>query len=395
VSPGPPSAEWIRALALSPFILLGYSYAVYPAILALLGWLRGDGRAQRPIPEPAGSPRVSVVLSAYNEEEVIAARIRNLLSLEYPADRMEILVGSDGSTDGTCQAVSAFPDSRIRLFAFPRRRGKAAVLNDLVTASRGEVVLMTDANTFFEPGAARALVRELMLRPQACAAVGRLDLRSPSERGNLDGAYWRYETWIKRLESRFGCVLGANGAIYAFRRADFEPLPAGAIVDDLLLPLLIRLRRGGGVYFVEGAVARESSPPTVADEFRRRIRIGAGDLQALRWTWRLLLPWKGAVAFAFLSHKVLRWAGPWLILSGFLAEARLLGEPAFRALALGQAAVLLLALCGPPLRRLPVLGTAAAGARYFLVLNAALLVGSVRLIRGTARPIWGVAPRRV
>jgi len=388
------SVEWARALALAPFVLLLYTYAAYPAILALLGRFRREDRAKREASGPGDGMTVSVVLSAYNEEEVISARIRNLLSLDYPADRLEILVGSDGSTDGTCRAVPSLHDRRVRLFAFKRRRGKAAVINDLVAASRGDVVLMTDANTDFEPGVARALVRELARHSEACAVVGRLDLISPAERGNLDGAYWKYETWVKRLESHFGCVLGANGAIYAFRRAEFEPLPRGVIVDDFLLPLLIRLRHGGGVYFVEEAVARETSPPSVADEFRRRIRIGAGDVQALRWTWRLLLPWRGTVAFAFLSHKVLRWAGPWLILAGFLGELRVVGEPAFLALLLGQAAVLLLALFGPPLRRLPVLGAAAAGARYFLVLNAALLVGSVRLTLGAARPFWGVAPRR-
>lgn len=376
-------------LVLTAFGLLFYTYAGYPAFLWLLGRL---------VPIRAAAPRgplrwpdVSIILSAYNEERVIEARLRNLLALAYPPDRLEILIGSDGSTDRTCDIVRDRQSDRVRLVAFAERRGKASVLNDLVRLARGEVIVLTDANTFFHPDAVRELVRALWRHPTACAVVGQVEIRSPSATGNLDGVYWRYETWIKTLESRFGCVLGANGPIYAVRRDRYVPISSGTIVDDFQIPLRMRLHGGGQVFFVPEAQAWEESPARVRDEFRRRVRIGAGDLQAIFWTWPLLLPWKGMVAVAYVSHKLLRWLGPWLLLLGWGANLLLLDVPVFRFLFLAQAACYGLALLAPLVR---MLGLVAAALRYFLVLNAALLLGHVRLACGAARPFWGTTPRQ-
>ena len=380
-------------LTLTSLGLLLYTYVGYPALLWLFNRVL-------PAPESLGTeptrwPDVSILLSAYNEEDVIADRMQNLLELDYPRERLEILVGSDGSTDRTCEIVNRFNPQGIRLVAFERRRGKASVLNDLVAQARGEIVVLTDANTFFHPDAVRELMRALWRNPSACAVVGRVDLRSSVATGNLDSVYWRYETFIKTLESRFGTVLGANGPIYAFRRAHYQPIPQEAIVDDFLIPLLMRLRLGGHIFLVPTARAWEVSPERVCDEFRRRVRIGAGDLQALMWTWRLLLPWQGMVALAYLSHKVLRWLGPWLMLVGFAANLWLVHRSFFLLLFLGQLMLYGIAAGGTFVRRVPILGVAASGARYFVVLNAAILLGFVRFMLGVARPFWTIAPRRV
>src|SRR5262249_34260317 len=336
---------------------------------------------------PSEWPSVSIIVSAYNEEHVIGERLRNLAQLDYPPRRLEVLIGSDGSTDLTTAIVEAFAGDGVRLVSFPQRRGKASVLNDLVARARGEVVVLTDANTFFHPDAVRALVMALWRHPTACAVVGRLKLRSPTGSGNLDGAYWRYETWLKTLESHFGAVLGANGAIYAFRRAHYRPLPAGAIVDDFLIPLLMRLHEGGEVFFVPAARAFETSPAHAGHELRRRVRIGAGDIQALRWTWRLLLPRTGMVAFSYFSHKVLRWLGPWLLLLGFAANLFLIDRPFFRWLFFGQLAFYGLGALAPVVR------LAASAARYFIALNLGLGLGSIRFVCGLQRPFWSTTPR--
>src|SRR5712691_7857301 len=380
-------------LTLTSLGLLLYTYVGYPALLWLFNRVL-------PAPESLGTeptrwPDVSILLSAYNEEDVIADRMQNLLALDYPRERLEILVGSDGSTDRTCEIVNRFNPQGIRLVAFERRRGKASVLNDLVAQARGEIMVLTDANTFFHPDAVRELMRALWRNPSACAVVGRVDLRSSVATGNLDSVYWRYETFIKTLESRFGTVLGANGPIYAFRRTHYQPIPQEAIVDDFLIPLLMRLRLGGHIFLVPTARAWEVSPERVCDEFRRRVRIGAGDLQALMWTWRLLLPWQGMVALAYLSHKVLRWLGPWLMLVGFAANLWLVHRSFFLLLFLGQLMLYGIAAGGTFVRRVPILGVAASGARYFVVLNAAILLGFVRFMLGVARPFWTIAPRRV
>ena len=379
------SGGLFAVLTLGSFALLAYAYVGYPALL----WLLGKVRRARPTRagEPTRWPSISIIVSAYNEEQVIGDRLRNLLALDYPPDRLEILVGSDGSTDRTAAIVEACGGGAVRLVAFDERRGKASVLNDLLQRARGDVVVLTDANTFFQPDAVRALVTALWRRPTACAVVGCLELHSPAATGNLDGRYWRYETWIKTLESHFGTVLGANGAIYAFHRARYRPLPGGAIVDDFLIPMLMRLDGGGEVFFVPAARAHETSPARLRHELHRRTRIGAGDFQALLWTWRLLLPWKGMVAFSYFSHKVLRWLGAWLLLSGFVANLFVLASPFFWWLFLGQLAFYVLGFIAPAVR------AAASAAQYFIALNAGLGLGSVRFVLGLQRPFWSTTPR--
>src|SRR5689334_15602779 len=266
------SQSLCSAVTIIAFALLFYTYFGYP--LALWALTRLIRTKPDSTPGAADWPTVSILISAYNEEAVIAERVENLLELDYPSERLEILIGSDGSADRTTDIVESY--SKVRLLSFAERRGKASVLNDLVAAARGEIVVLTDANTFFRPDAVRQLVRTLIHRPYGSVAVGQLELRSPAERGNLDGSYWRFETWIKTLESRVGSLLGANGAIYAFRRERYQPLPPEAIVDDFLIPMLMRLRFGDRIFFVPEARAWERSPDEVVDEFRRRVRIGAG-----------------------------------------------------------------------------------------------------------------------
>ena len=333
-------------------------------------------------------------MAAYNEEAVIADRLRNLLALDYPRERLEILVGSDGSSDRTAAIVQTFAAAGVQLVAFPARRGKASVLNDLLARAAGEVAVLTDANTFFHRRAVRALVRGLWRAPGACAVVGRLELRAAAGGGNLDGLYWRYETWLKTLESRFGCVLGANGAIYAFLRRRYRPLPPGAIVDDFLIPMLMRQRDGGEVVFLPSARAWETCPAGVRHELTRRTRIGAGDLQALLWTWRLLLPGRGMVALAYFSHKVLRWLTPWLLLAGGAATLGLLHRPLFRALLIAQLAGYGLGALAPLTRGVPLVGRAASLARYFIVLNVGLALGWIRFTLGRQRATWRTTPRQ-
>jgi len=379
-------------LLLASFAILLYTYAGYPALLWLLSKILPARATEQG--EPSVWPRVSVILSAYNEEAVIEARIRNLLQQDYPPQKLEILIGSDGSTDRTCEIVDCWRSKQIRLVAFNERRGKASILNDLIAMARGEIVVLTDANTVFRSQAVRELVRGLWRHPSACAVVGRLEIQSSTANGNLDGAYWRYETWMETLESRFGWILNHNGAIYAFRRDEYTPIPNGTIVDDLMIPLLMRLHRGGHVFMAPAAQATETASARIGDEFRRRVRIGAGNLHALLWTWPLLLPWKGTGP-AYFSHKLLRWLAPLLLLVGFGANLELLGVPFFRVLFAGQLACYGLALLAPLLRRVSMVGLAAAALRFFFVMNAALLLGFIRFALGAARPFWNTTPRPV
>lgn len=371
--------------------LLGYSYVGYPMVLWLLSRFRGEKTAVDL--EPAVWPNVSIVIAAHNEELVIGRRIENLLALDYPPEHLHILIGSDGSTDRTSEIVRLYRRPRIAFHDFALQRGKAQVLNDLVALARGKYVVFTDANTFFEPNAVKELIRGFRLAPSACAVVGKLEFRTAEGTVNPDSFYWRYETVLKTLESCFGTVLGANGAIYAIKRAWFRALPAGTIVDDFLIPMLMRLERGGSVIFRPAAKAWEMVPETVRDEFRRRVRIGAGDAHALRHTWRLLLPTQGMLAVSYWSHKIVRWIGPVLLLTAFVANLWLADRPWGRVLLIAQVAVYALGLAALWLRSVPVIGQLATGVWYFMVLNAALLIGTLKYLSGRAAPIWQRTPR--
>ncbi len=363
---------------------VSYCYLGYPMLIRLLaGWF---GREAGP---PAGNdlPTVTILIAAHDEEAVIGARIRDALATDYPASLLDVVVASDGSTDGTASIVRGFGTDRVRLLEFTARRGKAAVLNDAIPASRGDVVLLSDANTQIEPTAARRLAR-WFADPAVGVVCGRLILTDPTSGKNVDGLYWKYETFLKRCEGRLGALLGSNGAIYAVRKDRFVPIPVGTIVDDFIIPLLVKLGSGSAIVYDGDAVAREETPPGLNDEFRRRVRIGAGGFQSLGLLWRLLDPRRGWIALAFFSHKLLRWTCPFFLL-GMLGSSMVLSDgPFYRWCLIAQLAFYLLAsivALAPPGVRFPKILRLPA---LFTGMNLALLVGFGRWASGTQRGTW-------
>ncbi|MBX6313645.1 MAG: glycosyltransferase family 2 protein [Isosphaeraceae bacterium] len=371
--------------------LVVYAYLGYPLVI---WWLaRWFGRPVEP-PPPLGEerdlPTVSLVIAAYNEEAVIEERLHNALATDYPPGKFEVVVGSDGSTDRTPALVRGFADRRVRLLDYAQRRGKAAVLNAAMAEVRGEIVVLSDANTAIDPNAVRHLVRWFQ-DPAVGAVCGRLVLTDPRTGRNVDSLYWKYETFLKQCEGHLGALLGANGAIYAIRRALYTPIPEETIVDDFVIPLLAKARTGCAIIYECGAIAREETPPDLGSEFHRRSRIGAGGFQSIGMLWRLLDPRRGWVAFTFLSHKILRWLCPFFLL-GLLASNLLLvllrGWPLDWYALYGQLgfylASLLAALVPGRLGPLKPLRLAA----LFTSMNTALLVGFWRWLRGSQQGTW-------
>jgi cellulose synthase/poly-beta-1,6-N-acetylglucosamine synthase-like glycosyltransferase len=370
-----------------------YAYVGYPILIAVLA--RAFGRR----PEPATVaddelPTVSLLVVAHNEEEVIEERVRNALATDYPSDRLEIVFASDGSTDATNEIVRRYATRGVRLLAFPRRRGKATTLNAAVASLTGEVILLSDANTHMDPQAARLLARWFR-DPDVGAVCGRLVLTDPLAGGNVDGAYWKYETFLKRRESRLGALLGSNGAIYALRRSVFDPLPDNTIVDDFVIPLRAALQTGCRIVYDAAAVAREETPPRIGDEFRRRSRIGAGGFQSLGLLWPLLDPRRGWLAFTFLSHKVLRWVGPFLLAGALVGSALLSSHPFYRGCLLAQLIFYTLAAGGVLLPSRPAPLKVVRLATMFTGMNLALFVGFVRWARGRQAAAWHRTVRTV
>ena len=300
--------------------LLFYVYAGYPAVALLRARLRprtvarAVERRYHPATIPfadrrnhALAPRVSIVVVAYNEAASIEARIENLLALDYPLNRLEIIVGSDGSTDNTVELASRYQPFGVRVHALNRRCGKPAVLNALVPQTSGEIVLFADARQRFEPATLRALVANFA-DPAVGAVSGELMLEAAEGTANAGhGAamYWRYEKMIRSAESRVDSTVGATGAIYAIRRSLFAPIPEDTLLDDVVIPLRI-VRQGYRVVFEPGARAFDRMSATAAQEFGRKARTIAGTFQLFSRERWLFNPRRNRLWFATMSHKGIR-----------------------------------------------------------------------------------------
>jgi len=370
------------------FAAVVYAYAGYPALVYFMSRLIAR---RRPVPNLRDEdlPTVSLLLAAYNEEDVIDGRIRNALAANYPTDRLEIVIATDGCTDETSAIVRRYADRGVRLLEYSKRRGKAAVLNESVPQLRGQVIMLSDANTYTDPDAVRHLVR--WFRDSVVGSVcGRLVLSDPASGKNVDSLYWKYETFIKRQESRLGALLGANGGIYAIRKDLYVPLPPAAILDDLLIPLLAKLRTNCDIVFEPEAVAREETAAGVGAEFQRRTRIGAGGFGSLRPLAGLLDPRRGWVFFTFLSHKVLRWCCPFCLVGLLLASVILAlgGQSLYQGILAAQLAFYATALAAAyiPGRRMPV--KILRLTTMFTGMNGALLIGFGRWVWGTQTGTW-------
>ncbi len=295
-------------------VLLLYVYFGYPLLVWVLARLFGRDPARRAI-----TPSVSLYIPAFNEAAHIDAKLRNSLQLDYPRQQLDIVVASDGSTDGTNAIVESFRDRGVRLVAVRDNIGKAAMLSRTVPLLRGDIVVFSDASSELEPQALRALVANFA-DPRVGCVSGLYRLKAGTEdlRGQGEGLYWRYETWLKRHESRLHSILGAHGAFYAIRRAGFQRLASSIINDDYLIPMRV-VGQGYRAVYEPAAVAWEREASSVAGEFARRRRIAAGNCQQIVELGALLNPLRGWVALCFFSHKVLRTLAPVLLLTLFVA----------------------------------------------------------------------------
>jgi cellulose synthase/poly-beta-1,6-N-acetylglucosamine synthase-like glycosyltransferase len=360
-----------------------YSTFGYPLLLLAVASLR------RPVPLPplaeAALPNVAVLVAAYNEERHLEERVRNLLALDYPSDRVRIYIGSDGSSDRSGEILRGVASDRIRVAEFPRRRGKASVLNDLVALTGEEILVFTDANTSFRPDVLRQLVRHFAAPDVGCVC-GEL-LLTGSAGDNQDHVYWRYERMLKLHESSIGALLGANGGVYAMRRAAYRAIPADTIVDDFWISMQV-LESGQRCVYAREALAYEAIPERIADEFRRRVRIGTGNYQALRRFAGLLHPRHGPIAFSFLSHKLMRWLVPHAMVLALATNVLLATRPLYAGLLAGQLLFYGCALAGWAWARGGVAPRPLRVPLFFVSMNLGLLVGWWEYLRGRASGIW-------
>lgn len=363
---------------------LVYAYVLYPVCLFIAsGWKQlwadtgvalGAADRRRAEGEDADLPGLSVVMAAHNEACILAAKLDNLAQLRYPPERIEFILVSDGSTDGTARLISQWTEPRARCLVLPERQGKAAALNAGVAAAQFSILLFCDAATMLEPEAARRLARHFA-DPRVGVVCGTLRFRQSPEARHTEGAYWRYEMLLRAMEARLGATQTPSGALYALRRTAFQPLPAGALLDDLLLLWTAR-RRGYRVVQDASARGEERAAGSVAGEFTRRVRIAVGSFRALPACWGFRMG--AATRWAFISHKLMRWLVPWFALGCFASSLALAARPGYRW-ALGiEVAVLVWAGAGALFRRVLARMPGALAAYFLVAMNLALAAGLCR-----------------
>lgn len=375
---------WIAFLFWLCVGLLVYTYIGYPLLIWALGYCRRTRLDREPWRKP-----ISVVLVAHNEGSRIARKLDSIFASDCEPQICEVVVGSDGSTDETALAVRAYPDDRVRLVAFPERRGKPACLNELIPECQADVVVLTDVRQELD----RAAIGELCANfadVRVGVASGELLLRqsdgsSAAARGI--GAYWQYEKFIRKCESRFRSVPGATGAFYAVRKNVFRPIPIQTILDDVAIPMRI-IAKGYHCAFDPKALAYDEPSRSHEQEAIRKRRTIAGCLQLLRQTPDWLDPRANPIWWEFVSHKVLRLISPWLLVVIAVTNALLVThDPYFYLMAL-QGVLYLLAALGWHYQRSGHGSKIGGALLMFVALNATTVTAWWDALRGRFSPTW-------
>jgi cellulose synthase/poly-beta-1,6-N-acetylglucosamine synthase-like glycosyltransferase len=291
-----------------------YVYAGYPLILALFASLRPRPGAYEPY-----LPTVTLLITAYNEQEVIAAKLENSLALDYPPERLQILVAADGSNDRTVEIVKSFTPHRVELSYDTARRGKMAAINRAMPLVRHEILVFSDANNFYEPSTLRELVKPFSDPKVGAVAGSKRIVEAGSALGEADSLYWRYESFIKKQETRLGSCTGVSGEVFAIRRDLFSSPPDSVINDDFFLALSI-IRKGFRLIYAPAACSRETVSLDERDEIVRRTRIIAGRYQILGMSIGKLPYRKPLVVWQIVSHKFLRPLVPFAMIGALLAS---------------------------------------------------------------------------
>jgi biofilm PGA synthesis N-glycosyltransferase PgaC len=385
---------WIYLFAISIALVL-YNYAGYAIIARLLTRI-SKVPASYPIPlAPPPQPRVSFIVAAYNEQDVIEKKILNSLQQDYDPQKIEFLFITDGSTDNTPHIIEKYP--AIRLLHQPARNGKSAAVNRAVRIASGEILVFSDANTLLNREATALIIAHYADSRVGGVAGEKKVLTTTSQGDNVgagEGLYWKYESLLKRIDADFYSVVGAAGELFSLRTSLYEPLSPDIILDDFILSLRVA-EKGFRVAYEPTAYAMEEPSFSFRDEQKRKIRIAAGGFQSIVLLRSLLAFWRQPrLSFLYISHRVLRWAvSPFCLVlallscvigcfyGGYLPWTLLSLQLVFYGLALTAS---LVPGKQPSLLRLPY---------YFTFMNISVILGFFRFLRGKQSAVWEKARR--
>lgn len=362
---------------------IAFTYFGYSILVVLMARVFRNPPRRAPI-----EPRVTVLITAYNERKSIARKIEQTLALDYPADKLELIVASDGSTDGTDDIVRGYADRGVKLIRVEGRVGKTETQNQAIRHATGEIVVFSDATTIYEHSAIRNIVRNYA-DPSVGAVSGRYEYVNAE--GTPIGAgsvlFWRYENLIKSSQTDIRTITGCCGCIYSVRRELYVPLPAD-IISDLCQPLKI-IENGHRVVFEKDAVAYEETTTRVAEEFSMRVRVMVRGMRGMLFMRPLFNPLRFAfVAFQLISHKVLRWMVPLFLAGLLLSSLALIDRPFYAALFGLQVAFYLVALGGFAAERWGRKFKLLSVPVFFVTVNAAAVVAMFRVINGQRAVTW-------
>lgn len=379
--------EYLLGISLS---LIAYCYFGYPLALWLFSMV-----LSKPTQKRDELPTISVVISVWNEEDVIRRKLENILAIDYPRDRLEIVIGSDGSSDGTNEIVRSFKDNRIQFLERSHRRGKMMMLNDLVSMAKHDIIIFNDARQEIPQGAYRSLVANFADPSVGCVS-GELMFRK-KEGGTAQGInfYWEYEKFMRNCEAKIHSMLGATGAMYAIRRELFSPVPHNVVLDDMYVPFKI-IEKGYRAIFDPDAKAFDDPAQNPQEEYRRKTRTLFGNFQIFQIFTHMFNPVASPIAIQLISHKFLRILAPFLMILLFIANASMLGHPFFRNVMILQAIFYGSALFGfvsksttnPLITKVSKLFVVPY---VFCLLNFSVLVGFWRFLRSNQSITWDKA----
>lgn len=365
---------------------LVYSYGGFSLLLLLIAKL-----LNRQVKKGDFTPRVTVIIAAYNEQHSIAAKLDNVLGLDYPSQHLEVIVASDGSDDATKRIASAYVHKGVKFLDLPRR-GKVFALNDAVIEAQGEILVFSDANTLFLPQALRMLVRNFA-DPQVggvCGNQEHIALEDGDNSSKGEHLYWAYDKWLKTMESLTGSIVSADGAIYAIRRTLYRTPSQTDVTDDFAISTAV-IEQGYRLVFESDALAHEKASTKAENEFIRKVRIMNRGLRGVMMRKKLLNPLKyGVYSLILFSHKVLRRLVPFMLI-WLLATSLLLAvsSPFFRWVSAAQLLFYLLAFLGYVLRNTQVGHSKILYVPFFFCLaNAAAFVAILKLLRGKRIEFW-------
>jgi len=370
---------FVAAMAMIAFIYVGY-----PALMFALSLI-----LRRPVRRDDITPRVSVIIAAYNEERDIEAKLKNTLAFDYPRDRLEIIVASDCSTDRTDEIVRGYSAQGVILRRQPERFGKTVAQNRAVKFTSGEIMVFSDATTICESGAIRKIVRNFA-DPEVGCVAGQLIYADASSSAVGKGcrSYWRYEKFLKRCESQVGSLIGVSGCLYAVRRICHARL-ASDMIDDFVIAAEIHLQGLRTVYEPE-AIAVEDVNLRAKDEFRMRVRVIKQTLSALHRYRHMLNPFRHKMfAFQMIAHKALRYAIPFPLIAALIASGLASGSVIWLRFAfIGQLALYGAAIAGLVRERRKIELKLLAIPYYFALANVASLVAFLKALNGESYVVW-------